>query len=144
MNYHIHYDLESGRILGFYCKGISNAIPSPTIQVSEEVKKEIEMFAHRYRVVDRRLEENKQPQALVAKVRQDVGEFNFNDATYVADRMFLSNLSLNLSICNSKKDHTCKFWCVIDGEFQKREHGADELMQLAQTYEKARAELMGE
>lgn len=145
MMHHIHYDMDTGRILGFYCEGISRQIPAPTLKVSEEIKNEVEKRPHRFMIKDRKLEEIKSQDVMtVSAVRKDVGEFTFNDAVYVADRMFLSNLSINLSICASKKEHSCKFWCMVDGEFTKRDHNADELLKLAETYEVARSEQMGE
>lgn len=144
MMHHIHYDMDTGRIVGFYCEGVSQTIPAPTLKVSEDIKREVEKRPHRFRIVDRKLEEVKPQDVNVESVRKDVGEFNFNDAVYVADRMFLSNLSINLSICASKKEHTCKFWCMVDGEFIKRDHNAEELLKLAETYEHVRSEQMGE
>lgn len=141
---HIHYDINTGRITGFYCEGVSQVIPSPTLKVSEEIKEEVERRPHRFRIVDRRLEEVKTQDTDIKSVRKDVGEFKYNGAVYVADRMFLTNLSINLSICASKKDHTCKFWCVVDGQFVKRDHNSRELLNLAEIYESVRSEQMGE
>ncbi len=143
MMYHLHYDSPTGRILGFYVKGVSNYIPAPTIQIDESIKSEICNKTHRFKVVNRQLVES-EGFGLVTKVRKDVGEFVFDDAVFVADRMFLSNLSINLSISCANSNHTCKFWCLVDSEFTTRTLDASKIMSLAEAYEKARSELMEE
>lgn len=144
MMYHIHYDVVTGKVLGFFCSGISTLIPSPTIQVDETVKNEVSKYPHRFKIIDKRLTPISPESLPLSRVRKEVGEFEFENAVYVADRLFLSNLSVNLSIANHKKDHTCMFWCMIDGAFKKREHDGLQLLLLAQAYEKERTELMGD
>lgn len=136
---HIHYDEESGKLLGFYEDGVSQLIPSPTIVVTKEVKEEVQKAPHRFYVDGKMLKSREtSPLPSLPPRRPPITEFTYDKKVYVVDKTFLNNLSINLSISCMEKSHVCKLWCRINGEFKLTDHTSEDLIGLAKAYETAR------
>ena len=142
----LHYNVESGDILGIYTMERNPYIPEPNIEITAATRDMVTKNPRRYKVVDKKIVEREgyepefSAESLALQHEEDAVNaltkdiLNVDGRGYICDQTLQMNIILGYISLQNKNTKSVKFWCLVEDKWEFREHSESEVVKLANAF----------
>lgn len=147
----LHYNVETGDILGIFNKQRNPYIPEPNLEITAETRDVVMKNPRRYLVVDKKIVEKQgykpelSEESLDLQRKEDITHhlvkesIEVNGFKYFCDQTLQSNIILGYIALQNKSVKSVKLWCLnSDDKWEFKEHSENDLTKLAGTFNSRR------